>query len=93
METVAVVAAGSSGAGLIEAIEPLVPDGFRVQSGAEFIADQQSEAGGFGRVLKIGLQGFAILALLVGAFVIYNTFNVIVAQRQRELAVLAAIGG
>ena len=38
------------------------------------------------------LQGFSILALLVGAFVIYNTFSVIVAQRLREIAVLSAIG-
>ncbi|MCB0962587.1 MAG: FtsX-like permease family protein [Acidimicrobiales bacterium] len=79
-------------ADLVAAIEPLVPDGFQAQTGEEFIADQQSQAGGFGRVLKVGLQGFAVLALFVGAFVIYNTFNVIVAQRQRELAVLSAIG-
>ena len=46
----------------------------------------------FGKALKIGLQAFAGLALFVGAFVIYNTFSVIVAQRLRELAVLAAIG-
>ena len=50
------------------------------------------EVGGFGRVLKTALQFFALLALFVGGFVIYNTFNVIVAQRLRELAVLAAIG-
>ena len=47
---------------------------------------------GFGRVLKTGLQFFAMLALFVGGFVIYNTFTVIVAQRQREIAVLSAIG-
>jgi putative ABC transport system permease protein len=50
------------------------------------------EIGGIGRVLKRTLQFFSTLALLVGGFVIYNTFNVIVAQRTRELAVLAAIG-
>ena len=43
-------------------------------------------------MLKTALQVFALLALFVGGFVIYNTFNVIVAQRLRELAVLAAIG-
>ena len=43
-------------------------------------------------MLKTALQFFALLALFVGGFVIYNTFNVIVAQRLRELAVLAAIG-
>ena len=45
-----------------------------------------------GRYLRNALQAFAILALLVGGFVIYNTFSVIVAQRTRELAVLSAIG-
>jgi putative ABC transport system permease protein len=35
---------------------------------------------------------FAIVALVVGAFVIYNTFGILVAQRGRELALLRAIG-
>ena len=77
---------------LVTAVEPLVPPGFRVQSGDEFLEDKQGEVAGFGKVLKGGLQGFALLALFVGGFVIYNTFSVIVAQRLRELAVLAAIG-
>ena len=38
------------------------------------------------------LLGFGIVALLVGTFIIYNTFSMIVAQRQRELALLRAIG-
>ncbi|HET8583758.1 MAG TPA: ABC transporter permease [Jatrophihabitans sp.] len=38
------------------------------------------------------LLGFGIVALLVGTFIIYNTFAMIVAQRQRELALLRAIG-
>ena len=74
------------------AVEPLAPPGFEVQTGAEFLEDKRSEVGGFGRTLKVGLQGFAVLALFVGGFVIYNTFSVIVAQRLRELAVLAAVG-
>jgi putative ABC transport system permease protein len=73
-------------------ITPLVPRGFVAQTGDEFRADQRDQAGSFGRLLKTGLQAFALLALFVGAFVIYNTFSVIVAQRQRELAVLSAIG-
>ena len=35
---------------------------------------------------------FAFIALFVGAFIIYNTFSIIVAQRSRELALLRAIG-
>jgi putative ABC transport system permease protein len=35
---------------------------------------------------------FAFIALFVGAFVIFNTFSIIVAQRTRELALLRALG-
>jgi putative ABC transport system permease protein len=38
------------------------------------------------------LLGFGMLALLVGIFVIYNTFSILIAQRQREVALLRAIG-
>src|SRR5262249_52057428 len=38
------------------------------------------------------LQVFAYVALFVSAFVIYNTFSVVVAQRTRELALLRAMG-
>ncbi len=77
---------------LAKRVAPLAPKGFVTQTGDEFRADQREQAGSFGRFLKMGLQAFAALALFVGAFVIYNTFSVIVAQRQRELAVLSAIG-
>jgi putative ABC transport system permease protein len=81
-----------SEAELEAAIEPLTPPGFVVQTGDDYRQDKRSEIGSVGRGLKYGLQGFAVLALFVGGFVIYNTFSVIVAQRLRELAVLAAIG-
>ena len=35
---------------------------------------------------------FAVIALFVGSFIIYNTFSIIVAQRTREMALLRAIG-
>jgi putative ABC transport system permease protein len=35
---------------------------------------------------------FAVVALVVGAFIIYNTFSIVVAQRLREMALLRAIG-
>jgi putative ABC transport system permease protein len=35
---------------------------------------------------------FAIVAVLVGSFVIYNSFAIVVAQRTREMALLRAIG-
>ena len=35
---------------------------------------------------------FAGIALFVGAFIIFNTFSIIVTQRQKEMALLRAIG-
>lgn len=81
-----------TGAELATAVSEAVPEGFQAQSGEAFREDERASAGAFGRTLKTGLQAFATLALLVGGFVIYNTFSVIIAQRQRELAVLSAIG-
>ena len=57
-----------------------------------FLDDKRSEIGAPAEYLKKALQAFALLAMLVGGFVIYNTFSVIVSQRLRELAVMSAIG-
>ena len=42
--------------------------------------------------LRTGLLVFGFIALFVGAFVIYNTFSITVAQRTRELALLRTLG-
>ena len=41
---------------------------------------------------NIALLIFALIALVVGAVIIYNTFSIVVAQRTREMALLRAIG-
>jgi len=51
-------------------------------------ADLQSEFS----FLRTALLIFAGIALFVGAFVIYNTFSITVAQRTRELALLRTLG-
>ena len=38
------------------------------------------------------LSGFAGVSLVAGAFLIYNIFGIVVAQRTRELAMLRALG-
>ena len=42
--------------------------------------------------LAVVFLGFAIVALFVSALVIYNTFNILVAQRLREMALLRCVG-
>ncbi|MEX5632447.1 ABC transporter permease [Parafrankia sp. FMc2] len=48
----------------------------------------QDAVGGFSTFLLV----FAGIAMFVGAFIIFNTFTMLVAQRVRELALLRAIG-
>ena len=50
---------------------------------------QLKDALGF---FRTALLVFAFIALFVGAFIIFNTFSIIVAQRTRELALLRALG-
>jgi putative ABC transport system permease protein len=45
-----------------------------------------------GRFLSTALLAFAFVALLVGGFLIFNTFTIIIAQRTRELALLRCLG-
>jgi putative ABC transport system permease protein len=44
------------------------------------------------RFFNTFLQVFAAVALFVGAFLIFNTFSMLVAQRTRELALMRALG-
>jgi putative ABC transport system permease protein len=41
---------------------------------------------------NVALLVFALISLFVGSFLIFNTFSMVVAQRQRELALLRALG-
>jgi putative ABC transport system permease protein len=56
---------------------------------AEESASNISDSLGF---LKIALLIFAGVAVLVGGFLIFNTFAVTVAQRSREFALLRTLG-
>src|SRR5262249_9863353 len=60
--------------------------------GAQAATDARKEAGASLQFVSIWLMTFAIVALVVGSFVIYNTFSITVAQRTKETALLRAIG-
>jgi putative ABC transport system permease protein len=75
-----------------KAIATLAGPAVTVRTAAQVSTDGKNALsetfGGYSAVLLL----FAALALFVGAFLIVNTFAMIVAQRSRELALLRAIG-
>jgi putative ABC transport system permease protein len=74
------------------AISDELGDGYAVRTGeeqAEKAAQDLSSALGF---IRIALLVFAGVAVLVGGFLIFNTFAVTVAQRSREFALLRTLG-
>ena len=77
---------------LRDAVEPVLPGDVEAVTGdqaADDAADDLLEAIGF---ITTFLLVFAGIALVVGAFIIVNTFSILVAQRSRELALLRALG-
>jgi putative ABC transport system permease protein len=70
-----------------------VPNQIQVQTPAQ-IADQRASAmgGGENLLITVFVGVFAAIALLVAGLVIANTFQVLVAQRTRDLALLRAVG-
>ncbi|MFT3660866.1 MAG: FtsX-like permease family protein [Gordonia sp. (in: high G+C Gram-positive bacteria)] len=65
---------------------------YTVRTGDEVRQDQKDAMGEVVTVFRYVLLAFAAIGLIVGTFIIYNTFSMIVAQRNRELALLRAIG-
>jgi putative ABC transport system permease protein len=73
-------------------IRSVLPQGYEAVSSSTVAAenaDEIEEGLGF---FRTGLLVFAFVSLFVGAFIIFNTFNIIVTQRTRELGLLRALG-
>jgi putative ABC transport system permease protein len=78
---------------LRDRIRAALPTTYEVLTGEELAADQAATINDtIGRFLGTALLAFAFIALLVGGFLIFNTFSIIVAQRTRELALLRCLG-
>jgi putative ABC transport system permease protein len=84
---------GTSSSDLIKAVQPLVPASLEVKNAkaqAEADSAEVNDALGY---IRYFLLGFGGIALFVGAFVIFNTLSITVAQRTREFATLRTLGG
>ncbi len=77
---------------LSDEISKVIPAGTEAITGAEFTEESQSAFQKIIGIFSTFLLVFALIALFVGSFIIYNTFSIIVAQRTRELALLRAVG-
>ncbi|MGW1503085.1 FtsX-like permease family protein [Streptomyces mirabilis] len=65
---------------------------YEVKTADEQAKDAAAQLGGFLDVIKYVMLGFAGIAVLVGVFLIVNTFSMLIAQRTRELGLLRALG-
>ncbi|MEE1938520.1 FtsX-like permease family protein [Streptomyces sp. TRM 70361] len=67
-------------------------DEYKIQTREEYTAEGMEDIGGFMDFMEYALLAFAGVALLVGIFLIVNTFSMLVAQRTREIGLMRAIG-
>jgi putative ABC transport system permease protein len=73
-------------------VQRAVPSTLEAVTGAKVTKeDQDAIRKGLG-FFSTALKAFGLISLVVGAFIIVNTFAIIVSQRTRELALLRALG-
>jgi putative ABC transport system permease protein len=88
-----VAAASGVSAGVLRArIRAALPASLDVRTGAEQAAQQTSDIKDNLSFLRTFLLIFAYVSLFVGAFIIFNTFSITVAQRTREFGLLRTLG-
>jgi putative ABC transport system permease protein len=73
-------------------IQAAVGPSYSVDSGQALRDASTSGLSGVVDVIGYALIGFALVAMFVALFTIYNTFNIVVHQRTREFALLRAVG-
>ncbi|MDA2804841.1 ABC transporter permease [Nocardiopsis suaedae] len=88
----AAAAEGVTDAEVVGAVEDAVGPGADVETGTAYGEQLAKNAGADTQVLTVGLMLFALISVFVAAIVIYNTFAILVAQRQREMALLRCVG-
>ena len=83
---------GVTPAELRNRIRAELPQTVQVRTGSEQAAKDTSDLESNLSFLRTFLLVFAYVALVVGAFIIFNTFSITVAQRTREFGLLRTLG-
>ena len=87
-----VAAPGVSQQQLVSNLQRVLPPGTEAVTGAKVIKEQQDQFQQFLNIFSKFLLIFAVIALVVGGFIIMNTFAITVAQRTRENGLFRALG-
>ena len=83
---------GVSETRLAAEIKPLLPPVAEVRTGSQQASHDAAQITAGTSLVKYILLAFGGIALFVGAFVIFNTISITIAQRTRELATLRTLG-
>lgn len=87
---------GVSQATLVRRLRSAIPRDLRgsvqVKTAQQETTDESAAVAKRLNVLTVALLAFGAIAVFVGAFIIFNTFSITVAQRAREFALLRTIG-
>jgi putative ABC transport system permease protein len=84
--------AGVSPETLVARLTPAVGTSNQVVTGAMLTKERQDDLNKDISQFGTFLTTFALIAVFVGAFIINNTFSIIVSQRTKEMALLRAVG-
>ncbi|MET9469898.1 ATPase, T2SS/T4P/T4SS family, partial [Streptomyces sp. NPDC006544] len=85
-------APGTDVSRLVERVEPVLPKDTTAVTGSRLAELQANLASSDSDTMSQIMLGFAAVALFVAAFLISNTFTMLVSRRTRELALMRAVG-
>jgi putative ABC transport system permease protein len=83
---------GVTATDLKQRVAEILPSGAEASTGAEQIQRELNQVSAGLGFLTTSLLMFAAVAIFVGAFIIQNTFRILVAQRTKEFGLLRAVG-
>ena len=78
---------GADRTGVEKSVQRVIGDGYQtggVESGSQLLASL--------KVSQVAINMFGLFALVMGAFIILNTFRTVVAERRHDIGMLRAIG-
>ncbi len=77
---------------LRDRVQRALPQNLEAVTGDQVAKESADSIKQFTGIFSTALLAFAGISLFVGAFIIFNTFSILVAQRTRELGLLRALG-